>query len=74
MIICPETNRKGAYILAENLRQEIASKTIANAGHITCSFGIAEYILGQGENALVAEADKALYQAKKRGRNMVVSD
>ena len=73
MIVCPETDREGGVILAENLRQKISTGTMAQAGHVTCSFGVAGYSAGEGENLLIARVDKALHKAKNKGRNRVES-
>ncbi len=73
MIVCPETDREGGVILAENLRQKTSAGIMAHSKHVTCSFGVAEYSAGEGENLLVARVDKALYKAKNKGRNRVES-
>jgi len=37
------------------------------------SAGVATYVRGEDTGALLARADKALYQAKNAGRNKVVA-
>ncbi len=74
VIITPGIGREGAHILAERLRQRIASTPVRRLGsplNITCSFGIAEY---QSETAekILENADAALYAAKRQGKNCVV--
>ncbi|HMA66894.1 MAG TPA: diguanylate cyclase, partial [Desulfosalsimonadaceae bacterium] len=56
---------------AEHLRQVIAEQKPTSAGTITCSFGVAEYRQGEGENQLLSRVDRAMYRAKKLGRNRV---
>lgn len=56
---------------AEKLRNLIASSDIPSVGKVTCSFGVAAWMLGDTEASLVARADKALYESKKGGRNLV---
>lgn len=71
MIICPDTNLEGAHTLAEKIRIEIGSATIAQVGSSTASFGIAEHILNESCETFLSRADKALYKAKFEGRNQV---
>jgi diguanylate cyclase (GGDEF)-like protein len=40
---------------------------------ITISVGVATYVHGEEVGALLARADKALYQAKNAGRNKVIA-
>ena len=76
-IIMPETDRSKARKLAERLRKRVAGHTF-DQGHkqpgkkLTVSIGVASF----PENAdtafdLMEEADKALYEAKRAGRNNV---
>ncbi|MFW6081857.1 MAG: transporter substrate-binding domain-containing protein [Desulfosalsimonas sp.] len=71
MILCPETSGKGAAILAEHLRRVVAARKLTVGAGITCSFGVAEYRPGEGINQILGRVDRAMYRAKKRGRNRV---
>lgn len=69
IVVCAETNIHAAYSLAEKLRQHIEKNKVA--GHnITCSFGVSE-LKESDIKKWFDEADKALYQAKRSGRNKV---
>ncbi|MFP3980418.1 MAG: transporter substrate-binding domain-containing protein [Desulfobacterales bacterium] len=71
LILCPETTGKGAAVLAEHLRGLIATRRITVAGRVTCSFGVAQHRPGEGETQLLSRVDRAMYRAKKGGRNRV---
>ena len=74
VILLPETKHKEAYRVAEKLR-ELISRTTVTEGEIsvnvTISLGVAELDLDKmkEETDLVEAADKALYKAKRSGRN-----
>ncbi len=77
LLILPQTNTAGALTLAERIRESLEKKAIrTDEGliHITMSAGIAAYPENGGETSddLLHLADTALYQAKERGRNLVV--
>ena len=38
---------------------------------VTCSFGVAQHRPGDDERELFASADRALYRAKREGKNRV---
>jgi diguanylate cyclase (GGDEF)-like protein len=76
-VLCRGTDTDGARLLAERLRREVAERRFVYGGKIipvTVSVGaavmpdptITQYSL------LLAAADKALYEAKRSGRNRVV--
>jgi diguanylate cyclase (GGDEF)-like protein len=72
-IILPETTLSDAVATAERLRLEIENTAINNAKgdiHVTASFGISALMPEQTSlEELLHEADSALYQAKRKGRN-----
>lgn len=77
-IILPDTPMSAGLRVAEVLRKSVESKEVINKasnenmGRITLSIGIAEYTPGEEIAALIERADKALYDAKRAGRNRVV--
>jgi diguanylate cyclase (GGDEF)-like protein len=71
LVILPETNPEGALLVAERLRSAVAA--LANLPvTVTVSVGLASCCQDEHADELVARADRALYQAKERGRNRVV--
>jgi diguanylate cyclase (GGDEF)-like protein len=73
-ILAPDTDEHGAYVLAERLRVEIEETfEPAGSGQLTASFGVVSFpVHGQTAAALLQAADKALYAAKRLGRNRSV--
>lgn len=71
-VILPETEFEGGIETAERLRRAISETKIPVVGHITASFGIAEFPLCAATGReLVTVADAAMYEAKRLGRNCV---
>lgn len=71
IILAPEAKMEQSKELAESIRLLIEDFPFQNIGPLTCSFGIAEFSNGKTKRELFLEADQALYQSKKRGRNCV---
>ena len=78
--VLPSTDAHGASIIANRLRDAIARLQIPHehspvAGHVTISLGAATMVPAPGESvaALIEEADRRLYEAKRSGRNRVVA-
>ena len=70
VVILPETSQKQAQELAERLRKAVAKKK----KKLTISVGVTcftEKSKIKNSKKLVIQADKALYQAKRKGRNRV---
>jgi two-component system cell cycle response regulator len=82
VMLLPETGWEQALAIAERLRSRIASQPVfidpaTGPVQLTVSIGCAclesdTLMAGGDENWLVEQADMALYEAKKRGRNRVV--
>lgn len=72
VIICPDTESAGAMRLAEKMRKAIEEKTIKENGKTSASFGITQFTNQDSPSSLLVRADKALYDAKKHGRNKIV--
>ena len=72
-IVLADTPLTGAKIFAENVRRAVESRHFAIPGGsipVTVSLGIAEFPSdGDGVEALLAQADHALMNAKECGRN-----
>jgi diguanylate cyclase (GGDEF)-like protein len=73
--VLPRTPKRGAAMVAERLRGLIEKHTFPGedlTGKITASFGISTYPAdGTTVQDLIENADKALYKAKRHGRNLV---
>lgn len=71
LIICPETEKNEAALLADKLRALIPSVAMIYTHTQTASFGVSTYHESDTLETLVIRADEALYQAKHAGRNCV---
>jgi len=76
IIYFSEISCEATFTIAEKLRNLILQETIKVSGNklvsLTCSFGIASFNESKSIKKAIADADKALYQAKESGRNKVV--
>jgi two-component system, cell cycle response regulator len=77
VVICEETDARGAMLLAERVREELERTTFHAAGpsgaqqvQVTCSIGVATYPdAGSTWEELFKAADESLYVSKRSGRN-----
>jgi diguanylate cyclase (GGDEF)-like protein len=70
--LLPATDLDAALIMAERIRKEIKASRIE--GHdirLTSSFGVAQVRTGETPDEAMARADRAMYEAKHRGRDQV---
>ena len=73
LIMMPETELEGAAEFAERIRKKLAAERLP-AGHITLSLGVSAFpIHGDAPDQLIAEADAALYLAKRAGGDRVIA-
>ncbi|MEM7138114.1 MAG: diguanylate cyclase [Myxococcota bacterium] len=76
-LLCEETDARGARLLAERVREELAQTEVATELgplKVTASLGVATFPdHASTAEALFAQGDKALYEAKHGGRNRVCS-
>lgn len=66
LMVLPNTIEANAYILAERIRLSISRHNFQTAKHLTCSFGITEYLNDDTIEPIIKRADTALYQAKEQ--------
>ncbi len=76
VVLLPETDPSGAYVVAEKLRRDIAALALHAADRnvrSSVSIGIVTYPAdGTSVEQLVAAADLAMYESKRRGKNHIV--
>jgi diguanylate cyclase (GGDEF)-like protein len=76
LIFLPDISSGSAIDLAERLRVEIGSQAFSyndNTFTVTMSFGVSDHFFGEtGPDGCIREADRNLYEAKRRGKNRVV--
>ena len=71
-VILPETPLSEAVLIADRLRRNINRNPVPGLGLISCSIGAAAFPLQSNTvDELVDKADRALYVAKRGGRNRV---
>lgn len=76
VIICPETTKISTRIIAERLRagieDECTALTAGGSKKVTASMGVASFPEdGDLPESILERADRALYEAKAKGRNRV---
>ena len=72
IILMPETGADQAQVLAERLRQWLASDPMLGEHHVTGSFGVASFPMhGFSIEDVIRVADAGMYVSKRSGGNMV---
>jgi diguanylate cyclase (GGDEF)-like protein len=67
LVLCPGTGQEEAVAIAERLRRLVEGLAFG----VTISCGLTEYRHGDTVDVLINRADRALYGAKRDGRNTV---
>lgn len=73
IVILPHTTAEQAFVAAENLRSAVESYVFELDHPITISIGVGKLLRNQSVHENIGRVDKALYEAKKSGRNRVYS-
>ncbi|GAA4419591.1 GGDEF domain-containing protein [Acidovorax lacteus] len=76
VLLLPDTPATSALLLAERVRVRLAEAPPAVPGvHVTASIGVATWSPGQEPalQRLLQQADEAMYEAKRQGRNRTVA-
>lgn len=76
-LILPHTDLEGAHAIAERIRAAVDGLRVprtdgAGVLRVTASVGVTASTAGH-KDALIADADAALYEAKRRGKNCTVA-
>jgi diguanylate cyclase (GGDEF)-like protein len=71
-MLLPNTDREGAAVIAERVRQTISGIDVLGEQHVTASLGVAMFPDDAPDpTRLIRCADRALYRAKANGRDRV---
>ena len=73
-MLLPTAELQQAILIAEKLRQYIATLEIDEVEHVFVSIGVSEVLEGSTLENTIKRADEALYLAKESGRNCVKSE
>ena len=73
IIICPKTNLEETLVVAKKIKSKIENYNFTTIVNCTASFGISNYKIDLDIKDIIKNADDALYEAKKNGRNRIAS-
>lgn len=72
MVLLPHINKDEAINIAQKLRSLVDEHTFEDVSKMTVSFGVASFLENDSFDTILERTDRALYQAKDKGRNKVV--
>ena len=76
-VVLSNSNEEQSLRIGERFRHDIAECRFECGGEnigITVSIGVAQYRPGESQESWIERADRAMYQAKQAGRNMILTD
>ena len=71
VVLLPETDREGARVVADKIRQGVAAAELGERGEripIRVSIGLGEWVPGRSLDDVMAAADDAMYDVKRLAR------
>ena len=71
VVLLPETDREGARVVADKIREGVAAASLGEGGEripIGVSIGLGEWVPGRSLDDVMAAADDAMYDVKRRTR------
>jgi len=71
VVLLPETDREGALVVADKVRQGVAAIVLGDRGQavrLGVSIGLGEWLPGRSLDDVIAVADDAMYEMKRRYR------
>lgn len=71
VIVCRDVNGEDALAMAEEFRKKVEEYQFPEIFHITCSIGVTEITKEDDFAEAFNRLDKAMYESKHNGRNMV---
>jgi diguanylate cyclase (GGDEF)-like protein/hemerythrin-like metal-binding protein len=74
VLMLPDTNGSGAFIVARKIQHALRQNVHPVAGTFTASFGVAQYHRGESLEDFYQRADHNLYTAKRSGRDLIICD
>ncbi|MEZ5668900.1 MAG: GGDEF domain-containing protein [Alphaproteobacteria bacterium] len=80
VILLPETRLRDATLLADQIRELVASKNLVKRttgetiGSVNLSIGVSQYRRHESVQSFMSRADSSLYLAKNSGRNRVCNE
>lgn len=74
LVMAPDSGLAEARVLAERIRERVASGTVGGEVRVTVSIGAAVYAAGESAGEWIDRADRAMYEAKRAGRDRVELD
>jgi diguanylate cyclase len=78
VVLLPNTGYDNAIAVANHIREKVSNNKLVDSkkslGYVTVSIGVAVNAADDNVGSVVERADKALYLAKEKGRDMVIGE